>query len=75
MDHFPWYRSSFFFYYSIGWQGGARQVHEVTYRLELVNTSGWSGGARVNCSSLGVGASVQLTTEESRALERPSSGS
>ena len=32
------------------------------------------GGARVSCSSLGVGASVQLTTEESQVLERPSSG-
>jgi len=29
----------------------------------------------VSCSSSGVGASVQLTTEESRALEHPSSGS
>ena len=51
VDHFPWYRSPFLFYSSIGWQGGAR----------------------VSCSSLGVGASIQLTTKESQALECPSS--
>ena len=67
VDHFPWYGSPFLFYSSIGLQGGARLVHEVTNSFKLVKT-------RVSCSSLGVGASVQLTTEESRALERPSSG-
>ena len=50
-------------------------MHEVTNRFKPMKNSWWYGGARVSCSSLGVGASVQLTTEESRALERPSSGS
>ena len=63
VDLFPQYGSPFFFYYSIGWQGGARVVHEVTNRFKPVKTSGWQGGARVTCSSMGVGASVQLTTE------------
>ena len=50
-------------------------MHEVTNRFKLLEASGWKGGSRVNCSSLVVGASVQLTTEESRVLEHPSSGS
>ena len=75
VDHFPWYGSPFLFYSSIGWQAVARLVHEVTNRFKPVKNSGWQGGARVICISLGVGAFVQLTTEESQALECPSSGS
>ena len=75
VNHFPWYESPFFFYYFIRWQGGAILGHEVTNRFNTVKHSGWQGGARVSCSSLGVQASVRLTIEESRALELPSSGS
>ena len=74
VDHFPWYGSPLLFYSSIWWQGGARLMYEVMKKFKPVKTSGWQGGARVSCSSLGVGASAQLTTEESQALERPSSG-
>ena len=72
VDHFPWYESPFFFFSSIGWQGGARLVHEVTNRFKPMKNLGWYGCSRVSFSSLGVGAFVQLTTEESWVLERPS---
>ena len=41
-------------------------MHEVTNRFKPMKTSRWYGGARVIFISLGIGASVQLTTEESR---------
>ena len=74
VDHFPWYESPFLFYSYIGWQGGARLVHEVTNRFKPVKNLGWQGRTRVSCSSLGIGASIQLTTEEYRVLEHPSVG-